>query len=885
MNSPKYRAISAVFALMLLCLTPVVLFARGNFDPDDIGPGVFYKPNATNTPCANLAMHTVNKMGLCVTNQGFFGTGFLPGATGTDPITGAVARSASYPYPSSNTYLFAGAFWIGSIVGRDTLVSVGADGWSSTQEMWPPPCALNGDIQRLSISNPEDVVAGALSEQDFISHYTDTLTDQSYVSIDPIDGRPHQPLNIEITEKSLGWSYSYAEDFILFDYAIKNIGRRDLDQVYMGIYVDGDVGPASSSTGVEFKDDICGFKRDLPTPLPNIDPSCGFRDTINIAWIADNDGKLNDPALTCPSGFDVPHVTGTRVVRTPSDSLKYSFNWWVSNTTPNLDFGPRKSGTATDPFRDFGGFLGTPEGDKNKYYIMRHEEFDYDQMFSAVDQTAEGWLPPGPEANDIANGFDTRYLLSFGPFNISPGEVLRLSFAYIGGRDFHRHCEDFKNLWNPQMPQEYYDSLNFQDLGLNSVWASWIYDNPNRDSNGNHFLGKYRVCCKEEGSEIDTISLDPLVTETLTVCIKADTMWYEGDGIPDFEGARPPVAPKFWVTPTVNEFNEGELGIRINGFESETTPDNFSGLIDFEGYRIYYSLSSDPEQFVLLTSYDIDDFNRWEYDSNNGIWVLRQVPFTLAQLQEMYGPDFNPSLYTVDNLYYDTEAEQYYYFTPQDWNRSDLSDTTLIHKIYPDEPLPISTNPDSAAVYHPEELTDDGYFKYYEYEYTIRKLLPSQLYYVAVTAFDYGSPSSGLPSLETAVSKNMISEYAQYDNSTIEEKGLNVVVYPNPYRIDANYQNAEGGNFEGRDVPDPNTERDRLLHFANLPNKCTIRIYTIDGDLVRQIDHDKPKDSNRAMHETWDLITRNTQAVVSGIYYYSVESESGNQIGKIVIIK
>jgi len=39
-----------------------------------------------------------------------------------------------------------------------------------------------------------------------------------------------------------------------------------------------------------------------------------------------------------------------------------------------------------------------------------------------------------------------------------------------------------------------------------------------------------------------------------------------------------------------------------------------------------------------------------------------------------------------------------------------------------------------------------------------------------------------------------------------------------------------------------------------------------------------------SMHEEWDLITRNTQLVVAGIYYYSVESEYGNQVGKLVII-
>jgi len=39
------------------------------------------------------------------------------------------------------------------------------------------------------------------------------------------------------------------------------------------------------------------------------------------------------------------------------------------------------------------------------------------------------------------------------------------------------------------------------------------------------------------------------------------------------------------------------------------------------------------------------------------------------------------------------------------------------------------------------------------------------------------------------------------------------------------------------------------------------------------------------MHEQWDLISRNTMTITSGIYYYSVDSELGNQIGKLVIIK
>ena len=72
--------------------------------------------------------------------------------------------------------------------------------------------------------------------------------------------------------------------------------------------------------------------------------------------------------------------------------------------------------------------------------------------------------------------------------------------------------------------------------------------------------------------------------------------------------------------------------------------------------------------------------------------------------------------------------------------------------------------------------------------------------------------------------------------------------------------------------------------FTNLPYKCTIRIFTIDGDLVRVINHDRQPGDPESMHNTWDLITRNTQAAVSGIYFYSVESFLGNQVGKFVLI-
>ncbi|UCD18402.1 MAG: hypothetical protein JSV44_05705, partial [Candidatus Zixiibacteriota bacterium] len=525
-----------------------------------------------------------------------------------------------------------------------------------------------------------------------------------------------------------------------------------------------------------------------------------------------------------------------------------------------------------------------------------HEEFDYDQLFTVRDNSDDGWLPPSSEANDFADGFDTRYLLSFGPFNISPGEVLRVSFAYVAGEDFHSSCDAFEDLWNPNYPEDYYNQLNFSKFGKNAVWAAQIYDNPGRDTNGDSTFGESVICCYDTTYKYDTTGWIPdpgipgdslPLLDTSLICLDADTFYITGDGEPDFEGARPPTPPQMWVYPSVSEFNEGELLIRFNGFRSETEKDDFSNEYDFEGYRIYYSLSPRPSDFVLLTSYDREDYNRYEFNETRRKWELVETPFTLEELQDMYGEDFDPSIYTIDNLFYDDSTQELYYFTAQDWNQSTVTDPTLIHKKYKDESPPTILNIDSAKLYYPEELTEDGYFKYYEYQYKIKKLLPSQLYYVSVTAFDYGSPVSGLPALETAKTQNLIAEYAQNRNTMVAAKGLDVIVYPNPYRIDAGYQDDAGGKFEGRSIPagqTTNPERLRRIHFTNLPHKCTIRIFSIDGDLVRQIDHDFPVDDPQSMHDSWDLITRNTQAVVSGIYYYSVESEYGNQIGKLVII-
>ncbi len=845
-------ALTVIFAL----LSVSVAFGRAEFT----SAGRDFRGNmstATSVPEC-VADHQVGELVLAVNNNGTFGTGFQEAASG-DCFTGGQVKSCEYPKGSNQSYLFAGSFWIGAVVGRDTLVSVGADGWSFTRELTPDRLPMT----KRSIIDPNSPeFAGAVSEEDIISYYTDSVT--SSVAADPFDG-PHRPLFINVTERSYAWSYAYAEDFVLFDYQITNISNRTLEKVYMGLYNDGDVCFDCGNGG--YSDDLTGF---LQTINRNYG-ACTYLDTVFIAWLADNNGDLLDL-------HPVPNVTGMRVIRTPAETLDVSYNWWYSAGSANLDFGPRERsyvGRLKEPFRDFGtGGLGTPETDRNKYYIMRNKEFDYDQAFTAtISSTDTLWLYPDPEQSaGWAVGNDTRYLLSFGPFDIIPGQTLPLTFAYVAGADFHSVPDNLNNL--PYDPQAYYDNLNFQDLGENSTWASWIYDNPGVDTDSDGYAGEYRICV-EESTYVGKIHQ----ADSGWVPTVADTVWYIGDGVPDFRGASPPPAPKVWVSPTM-----GTLRIRFNGTYSETARDLFTHERDFEGYRVYISRDNRDDSYSVLTSWDKEDYNRYVFNPSRRLWEIKEAPFTREQLSCLYGdscndPNFDPLFYTRNNPLQDpSDPTKYYYFAKQDYNASTLGGPRHIRKVYDVDP-PTTTIPDSAD---PDELTPEGLFKYYEYEYVIDSILPTVPYYVNVTAFDYGSPQSGLPALETSRTIGSVDAYPLPADSEVTANQLKVIVYPNPYRLDGNYR---GLGFEGRAESDRPDDRVRDIHFANLPAKCTISIYTLDGDLVRQIVHDKsPADPNNA-HDTWDMITRNTQLVVSGLYYWVVESESGDvQIGKLAII-
>ncbi|MEE9441505.1 MAG: hypothetical protein V3V99_02410 [candidate division Zixibacteria bacterium] len=769
-------------------------------------------------------------------------------------------RSCEYPANSYIEYMAFINLWVGGIIGEDTVVSTaGVFELPSTShratEFWPDGYM----IKRSNIKSEPYYSKNAISDLDIICTYTDTLSNAMPFSSRPedyYDDRSHIPLNVSITQSSYVWSYNYADDFIIFDYEMTNVGDEPIREVYIGFLVYPLVGDKGGmQKGVSIDDELVGFKEFSEL----WSEPCFPQDKLDLMWWADNDG---DPLHRTRWTNQSPRAAASlHFLRKPEDDLPVSFNWFYNSSYWELNYGPRLK---TYP-KFFHRGLGTPTGDRNKYYLISHKEVDYDQLYAALDHQMEGFLPPPGSwwGWYLANGATTTPILSAGPINLEPNETTHFTTALVFGDEFHRYPHDFYTKFHGYRPDDFYNTLNFDNLIENAKWASFTFDNPGVDTDGNGYSGEYIWKCNCD--RVDTcyeVGEHPPDT-TRECCYKR---YYTGDGVADFRTAAPPPPP---VVKTIPEY--GKVTVRWNGQDSEQYIDFMTQQKGFEGYKVYFGEFSREDDFVLVKTYDRDDFKMYEFDNYSGKWRGVYLGITRDSLESLYGNDFDPENYFDEyHAFYDGHTDKYLYFELQNWNRSDLTDPNGIVKVYPD-----------ASRNDANDTTEEGYLRYYEYEYTIENLQPSRAYYFNVTAFNKGNFNPRVGVMESSVTANAVRDYALPPSEAVQREGLNVMVFPNPYRIDGGYARA---GYENRSRQ-KSSERSRAIHFANLPPICSIRIYTIDGDLVRYIKHYHPDGGPGSQEETWNVISRNTQAITTGIYIWHVRSETGEQTGKLVIMK
>jgi hypothetical protein len=101
-----------------------------------------------------------------------------------------------------------------------------------------------------------------------------------------------------------------------------------------------------------------------------------------------------------------------------------------------------------------------------------------------------------------------------------------------------------------------------------------------------------------------------------------------------------------------------------------------------------------------------------------------------------------------------------------------------------------------------------------------------------------------------------------------------IKVVPNPYVVTASWE---------KENPYSTGRGPREIHFIHLPQKCTIRIFSIDGALVRRLEHDAPMTNG---DEVWDVLSKDNMEIAYGVYIYHVEAPGiGEKVGRLLIIK
>ncbi|RKY52744.1 MAG: hypothetical protein DRP92_04985, partial [Candidatus Neomarinimicrobiota bacterium] len=116
---------------------------------------------------------------------------------------------------------------------------------------------------------------------------------------------------------------------------------------------------------------------------------------------------------------------------------------------------------------------------------------------------------------------------------------------------------------------------------------------------------------------------------------------------------------------------------------------------------------------------------------------------------------------------------------------------------------------------------------------------------------------------------------AQYvDRGKAKQELDRIAVVPNPYVAAAPWEPPRF--FASGRGP-------RKIDFIHLPQRATIRIYTLSGDLVKVIHHESSMNDGS---ESWNLQTKDGMDLAPGVYIYHVDAgEIGEKVGKFAIIK
>lgn len=141
----------------------------------------------------------------------------------------------------------------------------------------------------------EDEDTQARAGEEWITAYVDTC--QNCLDSPDVDG--FTPLGVRVVQHSYAWSESYADDFMIFDFLVTNIGTDVLQDVWLAMFFDFDIGHITQVGNTRSEDDITFFIDSLQTA---------------VGGDADGDG-----------GLLAAQYFGVRVLQTPRPDIQVSY--------------------------------------------------------------------------------------------------------------------------------------------------------------------------------------------------------------------------------------------------------------------------------------------------------------------------------------------------------------------------------------------------------------------------------------------------------------------------------------------------------------------------------------------------------------------------------
>ena len=902
----RSKGLGRAFALCcaILGLSGVLSVAQARYDgpegsspQDKSGQGIY-------TLQGNF-VHNVGNVQCNITNFGLIGSQPSTRASYAD------APSMMWPAGSGVDYLWSAGLWIGAIKNGVPAVSTGQYAFEFRPDAQNPLATIyvshQGEIGGARYPDPaEDDDQDGLIDEDpknALDDDGDGLIDEDFAAISnqqfacvytdyspqAIEAYPdHEPLFLDVLQESFAWENASVRNFIGFQFTITNTGISPLNDIFLGFFADPDCGPRGGSEIAN--DDLPGYW------TGNFRAKDGSWVPMDIAYQYDAD-------------HDGGQTTGY-----------FGMMFLNHDTDPTGETAPVKVGVTS--FQTFSGQApfdrgGDPTNDAERYELMSRKEIDQ--------------FP-----TDIRRANDFRLLLSTGPFaNLEPGASLEFQAAFVMGeglqgmvrnaaesaltyygayfnRDIDRDTgvkgrekkiciDDFgpRGLSNP-IYSLFIDCVDSLDLQGENPPAPISDEDLDEDGcvfiNGDCVFESVRTGqairhlkdnpCLQDGEGVDP--------SELAGCTGVEGKEYQVDWLVGLAPSPPNL--RLWQTSN-----------RIHAFfddKSVMEKDVRSQKRDFESFRIWRadgwerpfgsSVENGPESRLwrLIAEYDIVDSFTTTRQLSDGTAVKETLPLgrntSLDPIK--YTPAVNqPDSYEaakfrdLASLIDQIVAENKLFLGPQTvlrYRDSD-GDVTPVGMLYPSLGN-WECCYDQVDTLYWSKLDPPVQF----YEYVDHDVHNGIYYFYSVTASDFKmDPTTSEPTGPGLVGdpqSNFQFAIPKSDAQTREERaanGKNIYVVPNPATRETLAEFSQ--LFPNGD--DPTGVR---VEWRNLPwAKNTVRVYTLSGDLVVELPHDG---TNGDGSLSWNLVSRNGQEIVSGLYMYSVESEDSNfnrVVGKFTVIR